>query len=347
MPLTTMTVEALKGSRGRHVARGGAVEELLRARADVVAVPPPDREDARVHRGEVRQAAGDRRGEHEGVQGRLQLRRDVRGLRRLVRGRAGEARARPLPADHGQPGARVRADRRRRSRSCRSSSARTRSRRPRRSSRSSRATRSSASDLPGRGRDRRLRCGTRRSFGGALGVTTSAGPGIVLKAETVGLGVMLELPLLVIDIQRAGPSTGMPTKPEQADLLMVLFGRNGESPVPVIAASTPGAVLPRRDRGGAHRAQVPHARVPALGRLSGERLRALADPGRRLAARRSRRRSRPARTPATVPPVHARSRDARAAVGGARHAGSRAPDRRAREGGCDRARSRTTPRTTI
>jgi 2-oxoglutarate ferredoxin oxidoreductase subunit alpha len=77
------------------------------------------------------------------------------------------------------------------------------------------------------------------SFGGALGVTTSAGPGVVLKAEMVGLGVMLELPLLVLDIQRAGPSTGMPTKPEQADLLMVLFGRNGESPVPVVAASSP------------------------------------------------------------------------------------------------------------
>jgi 2-oxoglutarate ferredoxin oxidoreductase subunit alpha len=77
------------------------------------------------------------------------------------------------------------------------------------------------------------------SFGGALGVTTSAGPGVVLKAETVGLGVALELPLLVLDIQRAGPSTGMPTKPEQADLLMVLFGRNSESPVPVIAAASP------------------------------------------------------------------------------------------------------------
>jgi len=78
------------------------------------------------------------------------------------------------------------------------------------------------------------------SFGGALGVCTSAGPGIVLKSETVGLAVMLELPLVVIDVQRAGPSTGMPTKPEQADLLMVLFGRNSESPVPVLAASTPG-----------------------------------------------------------------------------------------------------------
>jgi 2-oxoglutarate ferredoxin oxidoreductase subunit alpha len=77
------------------------------------------------------------------------------------------------------------------------------------------------------------------AFGGALGVTTSAGPGVVLKSETVGLAVALELPLLVLDIQRAGPSTGMPTKPEQADLLMVLFGRNSESPVPVVAASSP------------------------------------------------------------------------------------------------------------
>ena len=77
------------------------------------------------------------------------------------------------------------------------------------------------------------------AFGGGLGVTTSAGPGIVLKQETIGLGIMLELPLVVVDVQRAGPSTGMPTKPEQADLLMVLHGRNGESPVPVVAASTP------------------------------------------------------------------------------------------------------------
>jgi 2-oxoglutarate ferredoxin oxidoreductase subunit alpha len=77
------------------------------------------------------------------------------------------------------------------------------------------------------------------AFGGSLAVTTSAGPGVVLKSETVGLAVTLELPLVVVDVQRAGPSTGMPTKPEQADLLMVLFGRNSESPVPVVAASTP------------------------------------------------------------------------------------------------------------
>jgi 2-oxoglutarate/2-oxoacid ferredoxin oxidoreductase subunit alpha len=78
------------------------------------------------------------------------------------------------------------------------------------------------------------------SFGGALGVTTSAGPGVVLKSETVGLAAALELPLVIIDVQRAGPSTGMPTKPEQADLLMVMFGRNSESPVPVLATATPG-----------------------------------------------------------------------------------------------------------
>ncbi|MES2201810.1 MAG: 2-oxoacid:acceptor oxidoreductase family protein, partial [candidate division FCPU426 bacterium] len=78
------------------------------------------------------------------------------------------------------------------------------------------------------------------SFSGELGVTCSSGPGIALKSEAINLGVMVELPLLVIDVQRAGPSTGMPTKTEQADLLQVLFGRNGDSPIPVVAASTPG-----------------------------------------------------------------------------------------------------------
>jgi 2-oxoglutarate ferredoxin oxidoreductase subunit alpha len=78
------------------------------------------------------------------------------------------------------------------------------------------------------------------AFGGALGVTTTSGPGMCLKAETIGLAVSVELPLVVCDIQRAGPSTGMPTKTEQADLLMALYGRNGESPVAVIAPSTPG-----------------------------------------------------------------------------------------------------------
>ena len=77
------------------------------------------------------------------------------------------------------------------------------------------------------------------SFGGALGVTGSSGPGIALKAEAIGLAVMVELPLVILNIQRAGPSTGMPTKTEQSDLLQVLYGRNGESPVPVVAAARP------------------------------------------------------------------------------------------------------------
>jgi 2-oxoglutarate ferredoxin oxidoreductase subunit alpha len=77
------------------------------------------------------------------------------------------------------------------------------------------------------------------AFGGSLGVTTTSGPGIALKSETIGLGVMLELPLLVVDIQRGGPSTGLPTKTEQADLLQAMFGRNGEAPVPIVAPQSP------------------------------------------------------------------------------------------------------------
>ncbi|MCH1865200.1 2-oxoacid:acceptor oxidoreductase subunit alpha [Nocardioides sp. CFH 31398] len=78
------------------------------------------------------------------------------------------------------------------------------------------------------------------SFAGHLGVTTTSGPGLALKSETIGLAVMTELPLLVVDVQRGGPSTGLPTKTEQADLLQAMYGRNGESPVPVVAPQSPG-----------------------------------------------------------------------------------------------------------
>jgi 2-oxoglutarate/2-oxoacid ferredoxin oxidoreductase subunit alpha len=78
------------------------------------------------------------------------------------------------------------------------------------------------------------------SYGGAMGMTASSGPGIALKSEALGLAIMVELPLVVIDVQRAGPSTGMPTKTEQADLLQVMFGRNSDSPLPVVAPATPG-----------------------------------------------------------------------------------------------------------
>ncbi|MEO5500243.1 MAG: 2-oxoacid:acceptor oxidoreductase subunit alpha [Ginsengibacter sp.] len=77
------------------------------------------------------------------------------------------------------------------------------------------------------------------SYGGSLGITTTSGPGLALKAEAIGLAVMLEIPLIICDIQRGGPSTGLPTKTEQSDLLQACYGRNGESPLPVISASTP------------------------------------------------------------------------------------------------------------
>lgn len=77
------------------------------------------------------------------------------------------------------------------------------------------------------------------SFGGAIGVTTTSGPGVALKSETIGLAVSLELPLVIVDVQRGGPSTGLPTKTEQADLLQAMYGRNGESPVPIVAPNTP------------------------------------------------------------------------------------------------------------
>jgi 2-oxoglutarate ferredoxin oxidoreductase subunit alpha len=78
------------------------------------------------------------------------------------------------------------------------------------------------------------------SFAGSLGVTTTSGPGISLKSESIGLAVMTELPLLVVNVQRGGPSTGLPTKTEQSDLLQAMFGRNGESPVPIVAPQSPG-----------------------------------------------------------------------------------------------------------
>ncbi len=78
------------------------------------------------------------------------------------------------------------------------------------------------------------------AFAGSLGITTTSGPGIALKSETIGLAVMTELPLLIVDVQRGGPSTGLPTKTEQADLLQAMFGRNGEAPIPIVAPQSPG-----------------------------------------------------------------------------------------------------------
>lgn len=81
-------------------------------------------------------------------------------------------------------------------------------------------------------------CGA--AFSGEIAVTASSGPGICLKGEAMGLGFMTELPMIIVDVQRGGPSTGLPTKTEQSDLLLAMFGRNGDSPLPIVAASTPG-----------------------------------------------------------------------------------------------------------
>ncbi len=77
------------------------------------------------------------------------------------------------------------------------------------------------------------------AFAGHLGVTATSGPGVDLKSEAIGLAVSLELPLLIVDVQRGGPSTGLPTKTEQADLLLAMYGRHGEAPLPIVAARSP------------------------------------------------------------------------------------------------------------
>ncbi len=107
------------------------------------------------------------------------------------------------------------------------------------------------------------------SFGGRLGVTATSGPGMDLKAETIGLAVALELPLIVIDVQRAGPSTGMPTKTEQSDLLMALYGRHGESPAAGDRAQHSGWLLRGGVRSGFDRSPLPDAGDPPLRHVPG------------------------------------------------------------------------------
>ena len=167
------------------------------------------------------------------------------------------------------------------------------------------------------------------SYGGALGLTASSGPGIALKSEAIGLAVMVELPLVVIDVQRAGPSTGMPTKNEQADLLQVMFGRNSDSPLPVVAPATPGECFDLAIEAwrlalkyvtpvvylsdaflatGAEPWRIPD--VDDLPDISRDQLDGEGD----------------------VPPVRARPEDARPEVGRPGHARPGAPHRRPREG---------------
>ena len=184
------------------------------------------------------------------------------------------------------------------------------------------------------------------AFGGSLGITTSAGPGIVLKAETIGLAIMLELPLVICDIQRAGPSTGMPTKPEQGDLLMVLFGRNSESPVPVVAARSPSDCFDAAIEACriALKYRTPVFLLSDAYLANGSEpwllpdVESLPDISTTFADRAERRRR--------VPAVPARRADARAAVGGARHARASSTASAASRRRIAPATSPTTPTTT-
>ena len=115
------------------------------------------------------------------------------------------------------------------------------------------------------------------AFAGAMAVTASSGPGIALKGEAIGLAIMTELPMIVINVQRGGPSTGLPTKTEQADLFQAVFGRNGECPMPVIAASQPGRLLRRCTRGLAAGRAIHDPGDAAHRRLYCQRIRAVAN----------------------------------------------------------------------
>ena len=172
------------------------------------------------------------------------------------------------------------------------------------------------------------------SFAGRLGMTTTSGPGLALKTETLGLAVITELPLVVVDVQRAGPSTGLPTKVEQADLLQSMFGRNSEAPV-----AGAGLFLPRRRlrlRGGSlpDRHPVHDAGDPAERQLHRQRRRALETAGHGRAGKvsgRVRDRSR------GLLSLQA-GRQAGPRLGQARHAGSVPSDRWSGEGQRDRQR---------
>ena len=137
------------------------------------------------------------------------------------------------------------------------------------------------------------------AFAGHLGVTTTSGPGVALKSETMSLAFSLELPLILVDIQRGGPSTGLPTKTEAADLNIAMFGRHGEAPLPIVAAYSPSNCFDAAIEAARIALEVPHAGHPAQRRLPRQRQRAVAAARPRRRCPTSRCRSRPRRTTST------------------------------------------------
>ncbi len=170
------------------------------------------------------------------------------------------------------------------------------------------------------------------AFAGHLGITATSGPGMDLKAESMGLAVSLELPLIVVDVQRGGPSTGLPTKTEQSDLLLAMYGRHGEAPMPVVAPRSPSHCFEAAFEATRIALEVPDAGHPAHRRVSRQRLGALVLARRRGAARHRRAVRGFAQPRRRLLALPARARDAGAAVGHSGHAGPDAPHRRPREG---------------
>ncbi len=328
----------MRPARGQ-APRRRPVEEPLRAGPDLVDVHPARAADHRLDLREVRQPPPGPRRQPGRLPRRARLRRDRRAVRSPLPGASRPRRSpactptspatRRWPGAWWPPGSWP---------SCPCSSARTRSR--------------PASDilhelskhknfgvrtLQAEDEIAGIGAALGASYGGHLGVTTTSGPGVALKSETIGLAISLELPLLIIDIQRGGPSTGLPTKTEQSDLLLAMYGHHGESPLPIVAPYSPSNCFDAAHRGGPHRADLPHAGAAAVRRLPGQRLRALAAAqGRRPRAHRGhlRHRAQPRRRGrrARVLALPARSRDPRPAHRPAGHAGADAPHRRHREG---------------
>ena len=166
------------------------------------------------------------------------------------------------------------------------------------------------------------------SFAGQLGVTGTSGPGMDLKAETLGLAVIMELPMVIVDVQRAGPPRACRRRRRRRTCLLAMYGRHGSRPCRS-SPRAPGALLRRRHRGGPHRRDLQDARDPPVRYVPRELLRAVADPRPRLAADlRARLRHRP--EPRRRVPAVSEGRAPRAAVGDPRDRGARAPDRRPR-----------------
>ncbi len=228
--------------------RGAPLQELLRLGLHLVALPPPDRTDGALDPRQVQEdpelVEANLRALHAGYNfgettELFAVSYEVKPARDRARASTATSPATPPP--------RSASWRRAARRACRCSSAAIRSRRRATSCTSSRRykhfdvyTFQAEDEIAGIG------AALGAAFGGAIGITTTSGPGMNLKSETIGLAVVVELPLVIVDIQRGGPSTGMPTKTEQADLLQAMYGRHGESPVPILAAMHAGRLLRRR-----------------------------------------------------------------------------------------------------